>query len=182
MSKYPTTQEVWLPIQGFEGWFEVSNLGRVRSLERVLSTGRRWKGRLMNLKAGPSGHLSVRLCRNGEQSWRWAHRLVLQAFVGPCPDGMEACHNDGDPEHNVVENLRWDTRKGNHADKLRHGTMAHGARNGNAKLTEPQVLRAFAMYAEGKTKRAIATALGVTPANISCILLGRTWKHARPAA
>ncbi len=77
------------------------------------------------------------------------HRVVMEAFVGPCPDGMEVCHGDGDPMNARLDNLRYDTRKANHADKKRHGTSNSGSRHGNSKLTEDQVLRMRSNYAKG---------------------------------
>lgn len=67
-------------------------------------------------------HHSVCLIVGGRRYWRQVHRLVLTAFVGPCPDGLEGCHDDGMPGNNHVRNLRWDTRGNNHLDQVRHGT------------------------------------------------------------
>jgi hypothetical protein len=71
-----------------------------------------------------SGYLYVNLKRVGSQSQRAVHRLVLEAFVGPCPPGMEGCHNDGDQLNNRLDNLRWDTPSNNKLDSVRHGTHA----------------------------------------------------------
>lgn len=68
------------------------------------------------------GRLSVVLNREGRRRTRLIHQLVLEAFVGPRPNGMEGCHNDGICTNNVWTNLRWDTRAGNAADTKRHGT------------------------------------------------------------
>lgn len=72
------------------------------------------------------------------------HRIVLETFVGPCPDGMEGCHNDGNPINNRVDNLRWDTRASNRADMLVHGTTTKppthwGEDHHNAKMTDAEV-------------------------------------------
>lgn len=111
-------EEVWVPIGGYEGSYEVSDAGRVKSLprrsrlqEKILS-GHRDKG----------GYRVVNLSRNSKSRPRRVHQLVLLAFVGPCPDGHEACHNDGDPGNNSVSNLRWDTKSANALDKVTHGT------------------------------------------------------------
>lgn len=167
--------ELWRPIAGHAGSYEISSLGRVRSLSRVLPDGRRWKGRVMALKPVNSGHLHVRLTSAG--NFMLVHRLVLEAFVGPCPPGMEACHNNGNPADNRIENLRWDTRKSNHADKVRHGTSAHGERNQMAKLSAGDIGRVRDLSRFGITGRQIAAHLAVTPANISSILKGKTWTH-----
>lgn len=103
-----TEPETWKPVVGCEGFYEVSNEGRVRSSRGRISGG--WmsgKYRMVSLgKAGP----------------RQVHVLVLEAFVGKRPEGMDGCHNDGDPGNNRVENLRWGTRSSNILDTVRHRT------------------------------------------------------------
>lgn len=105
------------------------------------------------------------------------HVLVLEAFKGPRPDGMEGCHNDGNPANNRADNLRWDTATANAADRARHGTCLTGERNGFAKLTEDKIRDAFRLRAEGLTTRAIAARLGIRQSHVSRILLGQTWAH-----
>lgn len=171
------TTEEWRSIRGFEGVYEVSNRGRVRGLDRVLSDGRRYPGRMLALKTSKSGHINVRLCNGGVHVWAWVHRLVLDAFVGPAPAGMVGAHNNGVPNDNRPENLRWDTHSGNDADKIIHGTMTNGHRNGNSKLTELDVILIHHQNSAGRLGRDIASDLGVTPANVSSILRRKTWKH-----
>ena len=80
------------------------------------------KGRLRRLKqqTNPDGYRRVTLhCGNRKRVSRYVHRLVLLAFVGPCPEGKEACHNDGNQRNNRLDNLRWDTPKANAADRIR---------------------------------------------------------------
>ncbi|SKF61468.1 NUMOD4 motif [Mycobacteroides abscessus subsp. abscessus] len=124
---YPPISEAWKPIAGYEGWYEVSNRGRVRSLDRTVIG--RWgpylvRGRTLAPPARESGHLSVGLYKNGPSRRHLVHRLVLEAFVGPAPEGMVTCHNNGDPSDNRIENLRWDTQSANQFDSVRHGTHA----------------------------------------------------------
>lgn len=116
--------EEWRAVIGHEG-YEVSNLGRVRSLDRMLpwkrtlrtgtvvDTFRRHRGQLLVAQAKEAGHLWVQLGR-GEQVY--VHHLVLKAFVGPAPAGMICCHWDDEPSNNVLGNLRWDTHAANVAD------------------------------------------------------------------
>ena len=114
--------ENWKAIPGYEGAYEVSDLGRVRGLTRTDASGRRWQGRALRLLAHPGGYLQVNLCRGGVARMHRIHRLVLEAFVGPAPDGTEACHGDGNPANNTLGNLRWDTKSSNSFDRVRHGT------------------------------------------------------------
>lgn len=117
--------EKWLPVSGWEGRYEVSNHGRVRGVTRVLvfrdGRGRTQPGQLKRLDTDRYGRLRVSLFRDSKRTFASVHRLVVEAFVGPPPDGMECCHNDGDKTNNRVENLRWDTRSANMQDQLRHG-------------------------------------------------------------
>lgn len=120
--------ERWLPVPGYEGGYEVSNHGRVRSLDRTIVTSngvvRRQPGRTLTPHSLPKGHLFVKVgsrARGNRAKHHLVHRLVLEAFVGPCPPGMEACHWDGDPTNNRVDNLRWDTPSANQHDKKHQG-------------------------------------------------------------
>ena len=114
--------EEWKPIPGYEGSYEVSDIGRVRSLNRLDSRGRRRDGRLMKQTAAKSGHRFVSLCIDGVRR-RWGvHTLVLEAFVGPRPTLHDSCHWNDDPTDNRLANLRWGTRSENRLDCVRNGT------------------------------------------------------------
>jgi hypothetical protein len=123
-----------------------------------------------------SGHLFVNLVRGGIKKCRAVHRLVLEAFVGPCPPGYQCCHWDGDPGNNHLENLRWGTPKDNADDTLRHGRRAVGARV-RAKLTESQVLEIRRLSAGGCSARELAARFSVSSQNIALIVSRRTWKY-----
>lgn len=116
----------WRPVPGWVGFYEVSDDGQVRSLPRVI-VGRTGKplpvrGRTLRPTPNEDGYLKVALSRDNTRTTRGVHQIVLEAFVGPAPDGAEACHNNGNPADNRATNLRWDTRSGNRRDRLRHGT------------------------------------------------------------
>lgn len=68
------------------------------------------------------GYLCVKLRKDGKYHDKLLHRLMLEVFVGPCPDGMECCHRDSNKHNNVLSNLRWDTRQGNVSDMVANGT------------------------------------------------------------
>lgn len=125
------SNEVWRDIPGHEGRYQVSNYGQVRSVPwvSIRSNGRSYtnQSRVLAQATTDSGHLRVGLFRNKKQSGHLVHRLVLEAFVGPCPDGMESCHTDDDPSNNHVSNLRWDTRRENMLDRSRNGIHHFGA-------------------------------------------------------
>lgn len=125
--------ERWRPIAGYEDSYEVSDLGSVRSLDRVDSNGHQWSGRTLKLSpVSARGYRKISLYRDGRPSQKLVHRLVLEAFVGPCPEGMEGCHNDGDTTNNVLANLRWDTHSANNFDIVEHGNH-HNAKKTHCK-------------------------------------------------
>lgn len=105
------------------------------------------------------------------------YRLVLTAYVGPCPDGMVACHNDGNVANNNLENLRWDTQKNNLKDTILHGTKLNGTKCHSSKLTNEKILNIFENRDSGMTQESIASKYGVSQSSIRDILLRRDWKH-----
>lgn len=107
---------------------------------------------------------------------RTIHQLVAEAFIGPRPEGLETCHNDGDPTNNHVGNLRYATHAENAADMVKHGTQAKGEMHGHAKLTEPDVLEIKRLLREGRLmSREIAERYGVSATAIAQIKRGKNW-------
>lgn len=113
--------EQWRAVPGHEGRYEVSDLGRVRSLRRciVLATAR----------ASRYGHRSVSLSVAGERRTARVHHLVLEAFVGPRPAGLETRHLNGDPSDNRLANLTYGTPSENQRDRVRHGNHFHAVKS-----------------------------------------------------
>jgi len=178
--------ERWLPVVGYEGFYEVSSHGRVRSIDRELlyADGRVcvWKGRILRQSLSAHKYPKVALSKNCVQQTLCVHRLVLAAFVGPRPDGMEGCHNDGNPMNNHFSNLRWDTPISNNRDKEHHGTAHVGSRCASSVLTEKKVLeirRRFRGHVDdgGSNAVRLAQEFGVTPSTIMYVVRRRTWKH-----
>lgn len=124
--------ESWRPVVGYEGLYEVSDLGRVWSLGRTDSTGKTRRPRMLRGSTDNAGYQVFGLTalslpgQPGKQRFLRVHTLVLTAFVGPCPPGLECCHDNGDPGDNRLANLRWDTSLANAADIKRHGTALTG--------------------------------------------------------
>lgn len=129
-----TAMERWKPVVGYEGMYEVSDLGRVRSLARKSKRGNHFltinETILKPYRIPPGNYLSVSLSKNGVLERFRIHRLVLAAFHGPCPNGMVGCHNNGIIDDLRASNLRWDTKSANALDSVAHGT------NYSAKKTE----------------------------------------------
>ena len=119
------TPEQWRPVVGWEGLYEVSNHGNVRSLDRVVphyrAGTRLHRGKVLSPAKITTGHLRVLLSKDGKPRGLLVHRLVLEAFVGSPQDGQVACHWNDIPDDNRLENLRWDSLSENQRDRIRNG-------------------------------------------------------------
>lgn len=126
-----------------------------------------------------TGHLVVSLRYRKSRLKMLVHRLVLLAFIGPCPEGMECRHfPDRDPSNNNLGNLQWGTRKQNHQDRIVHGTNNAGEANGSAVTTEEVVLKIRRLHATGEyQQKEIAEMTGLTKSNVWCIVNRISWKH-----
>lgn len=179
MSEGNSTEVEYRGVTGFT-CYRVGSDGSVMScLERSGGKGRRIVGtKWRRLKESPekTGHMHVTLYPGRKKVW--VHRLVLEAFVGPCPDGMECCHRDGDPSNNRTTNLRWGTKQSNADDRERHGNTFRGERVFGSKLTAGEVKDIRRRHSHGEaTLIVLASQYGVTKANISCVVRRKTWKH-----
>lgn len=180
-----SSEEAWRDVIGYEGHYQISDQGRLRSLRRTVMFSRRGKliayslqGKILNLKIDKDGYSRARLWKDGVVQQHAVHRLVLMAFVGPCPQGMESRHLDGKPTNNSVGNLVWDTHFNNIADRVTHGTAPRGERSRSAKLTEDQVREIRHLYSKGGvTRERLAVRFGVSPATVSHITTRRNWRH-----
>lgn len=120
--------ENWRAIPGYEGSYEVSDLGRVRSLDRIISSGHRRRGLILKPIRHERGYPMVNLWRSNSQRMQLVHRLVLAAFIGPAPKGFESLHADGDATNAALSNLSWGTHSENEYDQVDHGTHHHAAK------------------------------------------------------
>lgn len=186
--------EEWRPVVGFESDFEVSDLGRVRRLYAGGANGFRI------LKPTPHGSANSYLVLNlskdgaraigrrhkpgdyepGRSKYFKVHLLVLEAFRGARPDGMQGCHNDGDGFNNRLDNLRWGTWESNIEDMIVHGRRK-GAKNGRSKLTEAQAreLQAIGKEKDRPTWTKLGELYGVsgTQARNVALSLSGGWRH-----
>jgi len=178
--------EEWRPVTGYEGLYEVSDRGRVRSCGWV-SQSRNRHGEIRRtikptiLKPMPHvswGHLRVGLRKDGKRSRFMVHRLVALAFLPPAPANKPlVLHRDGNPANNHKSNLYWGDNKDNTQDAIAHGTLPRGEQASQSKLTEDQVRAIRARRQSGATLRALANEYGVTHRAIRLCALRQSWTH-----
>lgn len=173
--------EEWRPVVGYEGLYEVSSHGRVRSLTR-LCRGKcdslcRHNGTVLKAKTTRDGHQGISLSRERRYKSTNVHLLVLEAFVGPRPKGLQCCHNDGNEANNFVGNLRWDTPANNGSDKVKHGTSGKGERNPSAKLSVKDVLEIRNATPRYGYLLDLCRRYGIGKGTICQVRSRKTWAH-----
>lgn len=158
-------EEIWKPVVGHEGWYEVSNLGRVRRCT------------ILKPQVIRGGYLYVNLKKRCKSTKGIIHSMVLKAFVGPRGDDKVCRHKDGVRTNNSLINLEWGTQKENISDKKKHGTHFMGATHHNSVLTESEVISIRALARSNFPHVALARRFRVTPAHIGHIVNRRAWNH-----
>lgn len=180
MQPTPTHDERWLPVPGYEGRYEVSDHGRVRSLDtqsvNQFGATSTQPGKIRALWTDRRGYQHVTLYRDNAQKRHSVHVLMMLAFVGPRPEGMNVCHNNGNPSDNRLPNLRYDTQSSNQLDRVEHDTHVRGLRNPRNRHSENDIRTIRSLYATGKySQREIGEMYGVRQAAISGVVLRRSW-------
>lgn len=167
--------ERWLPVVGFEDRYEVSDQGRVRSLDIVARNGRKCAGRILSPGIDKTFRQHVTLKINGKQTSIRVHTLVITAFIGPKPLGKECAHGNGNPSDNRLANLQWKTPIENNADKIRHGTQWHGETAPGSKLIAEDIPRIFDLRTAKVPYRKIGFYFGIAESTIRGIFNGKRW-------
>lgn len=176
-------QEIWLPVVGYEGLYEVSNMGNVRSLKRIVNkkNGKTLSipFKIKSIRTAKSGYAYVHLDRNGIRKNCSVHRLVAMAFISnpegkPMVNHINSIRND-----NVINNLEWCTHKENMEHAANFGNFdVVGQNHPKAKLTNNDVLEIFKLYKTGKhTQSYIGKLYGVSFSCVSAIVRGAKWTH-----
>lgn len=167
-------KENWKDIKGFEGLYQVSNLGRIKSIGRevIYSNGRVVKYESKILKTNNKYQRpTTLLTKDKKTTTKNIHELVAQAFIGERPEGYHICHIDGDITNNELSNLRYDTVSENQIDIYRHGRK-------NGKLSLEQVLEVRKLYATGDYKQVeLAEIFDVTQSQVSRIVLRASYSY-----
>jgi hypothetical protein len=123
------------------------------------------------------GYLSLKLSVQNVQWDAYVHRLVCEAYHGPCPEGLQCRHLDGNRQNNRPENLRWSDKATNEADKQIHGTAPKGEKHGASTLTPDIVLTARKRAAAGERVDHIAADMGIPYRGLLDAVTGRRWPH-----
>lgn len=168
-------KEIWKDIAEYTGIYMISNYGRIKSLSRKGCV----RDRILKAKMGKNGYQQIILCKNGILKSYLVHRLVLEAFIGSCPIGMESCHNKGNTSNNFIGNLRWDTKKSNKNDSKIHGKLPDqkGSKNNNAKLNEWKIRIINRLLEDGcLTQKEIGKIFKISQTHISDIKNRKKWR------
>ena len=170
MTGAPQAEE-WRPIPWIVDCYEVSNLGRVRSMARRTP-------RILKPYPDKDGYPVIALWKRPIRRQANVHRLVAEMFLADKKNALhcEVAHLDGDRKNCRADNLKWVSKVENQSHKLAHGTHLAGERHPQAKLTEKDVL---AIRASGDSLRKLASAFGVSTYTIDDIKRNRRWRHVR---
>ncbi len=185
--EYPSLPEIegvrFAFIKRFPG-YAVASDGTIWSCRKTGPAGKlnrfgfRDKWQIMNLARASNRYLVTCMTEtNGTKLRVSVHRIVLEAFCGPAPEGMEACHGDGDRENNSIDNLRWDSRRANAGDRIVHGRQPRGELAAVATMTNAQALRIKQRLLNGEKAKAVAESEGVGYSTVRAIKCGQNWAH-----
>lgn len=174
-------EEIWKDIEGYEGIYQVSNLGRVKSLNRRDRLNRYWKEKIMKLHRDKKGYMRVDLCKCGKQFKSLkVHRLVAKAFIPNPHNKGQVNHIDGVKNNNLVENLEWSTQEENIQHSFDMGLVSRkGEKNSQSKLTTEDVKFIRRNFKRGDNffgVDALAQRFGVERSRINSIIRRASWK------
>lgn len=169
--------EVWKDIPGYEGLYQASSFGRIKSLDKLSSNNRKIKGKLLKASKDSGGYYMVKLYKDGIKKQINIARLILSTFSRLPVEKEVACHfPDSDINNNNITNLVWNTQLINKSHELLHGTRLLGEKHNRVKLKEYQV-KEIIKLSKSHRKCDIAQLYNVSPQTIHDIIIRRTWKH-----
>lgn len=172
-----TQREIWKSVVGFEGAYECSNMGRVRSVARDVQRGGRTvrlDGYELQPGSARDGYKRVVLCRDSVMKTCKVHQIVAEAFNGPRPEGLITRHKNDDKHDNRADNLEYGTHIQNAADLKRNGKQLQGEQCPGARLTEQDVRE---IRESAEPRNVLALRFGVSAGYISNICARRKWAH-----
>ena len=174
--------ESWKDIPGWEGFYQASTLGRIKSISRLNSRGERIKTKIRKQENDRRGYPQIILCRNGKSKNYKTHQLIAAAFLPNPKNKLQVNHLNGIKNDNCIENLEWNTNLENMRHSWETGIKTSinfsGEKNGESKLKNEDVIRIRELWKTGEyTKRAISKMFPVTESTIGRILNGQYWKR-----
>lgn len=178
--------EIWKWAKGFEGIYEVSSLGRVRTYRALGSHGPTFgklnkEPRLLKPISQPNGYCKINFQKDGRHKGYWYHRLLAETFI-PNPNNLpEVNHINGIKSDNRLDNLEWVSHEGNRHHAVAMGLWKHnpryGEKHGNAKLNNEKVRAMRNAYSEGVIIAELARRFKVSSRTVSLIVKGKAWPH-----
>lgn len=172
----------WRPIKGYEGIYEVSEYGQIKSLGRRNARGTLIRERILKPWMDRLGYVYATLSDDTRKKRFPCHRLVAQAFIGDCPDNMEVNHKDGNKLNNHHSNLEYVTHHENMLHSWRElnriATVARGSKSAQAKLSEGDIEEIRRLYHDEKlSQRTLGKMYRVSSVAIGQIIRRKSWVH-----
>ncbi len=167
------SEEVWKDVIGYEGLYQVSNFGNVKSLGNEFSR----KERFLKLSPQSRGYLTVVLQKNATRKTVLAHRLVAEHFIYNIESKSQVNHIDGDKTHNIVSNLEWVSHRENLDHAIKNNLTLKGEENRNSKLKDVDVIKIHSLLQKGVTTKELSETYSVSYSTIHGIRTNRYWKH-----
>jgi DNA-binding XRE family transcriptional regulator len=170
------THEIWKPIEGYEGLYEVSNCGNIRSYHNF-GNGLRREPKPLHQTINTYGYPMVTLCKNTKHTQKLVHRIVAETFIKTNDNKLQIDHINGVKTDNMVSNLEWVTPKENTLRSVTLGLKPRGEEHRNSKLKQKEIEQIREMYKSGKySQRELGRLFGVAHCTIGQIVKNRTWK------
>lgn len=173
-------KEKWKPIKNYENYYEISNLGNVKSLDRKIINNKGFsfkKGIFLIKRNHTSGYYQVCLCKKGIKKYKYIHRLVAEHFLKNYDELLVINHLDGNKLNNIYTNIECCTQKENIEHAIFKGLMNNSGENAyQSKLTNNKVLEIRKLFKEGKTLNELLI-YNVSKATLSRIINNKIWKN-----
>lgn len=175
----------WRDVEGYEGIYQVSSEGDIKSLERYsLKDGRPYqflREKILKPWRDTRGYVQVYLCKNGKSKPVGVHRIVAKAFLNNPENKKTVNHKNGDLQDNRVSNLEWATQKENNRHAWETGLMnsRKGETHPNAKLNVDKVRQIKYALSEGVAQAELSRRFKVSPSSIQQIVNGKAWRHVK---
>lgn len=177
------SKEIWVPVKGYEGRYEVSSLGSIRSLDMMMKNGHgtysRKKGRTLKTFKNRKGYLQVKLCKDGLNESTVVHRVVAMSFIENKNGYDQVNHLNGIKDDNRVENLEWCSNRQNIIHAYKNGLINtnKGENHHMSKLTNSNVVAIKKRIKKGEAMHRIASDYNVSTTAIMYIKSGVNWSH-----